>query len=138
MDNSKIQDRYGGRKYTIVHCDGALETLRIALSRVTAAKRRSLINRLVSQIERLASGEPMSKDRFPAEGVLPKLNGVSSGRFHALKYLPIRGYCWKSKQNPSIWYISHYVYKDQNKLSSRDESKVATNWMRIEGVDNDS
>lgn len=38
-----------------------------------------------------------TKENFPREGKLPsKGSGESNGHFHALKRIPVRGYCWLS------------------------------------------
>ncbi|MBA3980991.1 MAG: hypothetical protein C0462_10370 [Alcanivorax sp.] len=75
----------------------------------------------------------MSQGHFPREGELPRRPGQHGARyFYALKRIPIRGYCWESEAKPGTWFISHYVYKDYDKLADQDVQKVANNWRRIE------
>ena len=83
---------------------------------------------MVLLIERLADGRPMSKENFPSEGQLPS----SAGKFHAFKKLPIRAYCWLSQKYPNTYFISHYIYKDQQKLDKRDTNRVHANWREKE------
>jgi len=90
------------------------------------------------QIQRLADGSRMSKENFPQEGELPKLAGQQkSKKFNALKRIPIRGYCWLSEKHPNTYFISHYVFKDYDKLKEKDTKKVRDNWNRIEVGDDE-
>jgi len=124
---------YKGRRYTVVHCEGALDTFREALGHVRSDKAKSLIRQMILQIKRLADDEAMSQENFPSEGALPTLPGQQGSRkFHALKKIPIRGYCWKSDRLPNTWFISHYVFKNYQDLDPRDTAKVGRNWRRIE------
>ncbi|NLR20505.1 hypothetical protein EXT47_10540 [Pseudoalteromonas sp. CO342X] len=108
-----------------MHCEGALESLQKALTHVTPHKKqKSMLVGIVLMIERLAGGEQLSKDSFPPEGDLPK----GSGKFHAFKRIPIRAYCWRSKKHPNTYFISHYIYKDFDKLKDKDIQKVHRNW----------
>lgn len=92
---------------------------------------------MAQQIQRLADGHPMTKENFPKEGRLPnKPNGDSAGYFYAFKRIPVRGYCWRSERLKNTWFISHYVYKDYQKLKAKDTDRLARNWTRIE-VDGD-
>ena len=128
MSNS-ISNKYKGERFTVVHCEGAIESFEEALQRVTPHnKQRSITRAMIQLIERLANGERLSKDSFPSEGNLPK----SSGKFYAFKKLPIRAYCWQSKKHGGTYFISHYKYKDKSKLLQKDIEKVHANWRNIE------
>lgn len=128
--DKEIKESFKGNKYTVTHCKGAMDSLEKALKHVTKSKADSLINGLAVQIERLAEGHRMSNKNFPSEGNLPKQS--STKKFRALKRLPVRGYCWLSDKNKDTYYISHYIYKDQKKLSDKDTEIVGKNWKRIE------
>ena len=131
--STDVKDEFQGAKYRVVHCSGALESFFQSLTHVETHKGTALKRGMVQQIQRLADGHRMSRENFPREGELPKrIDGSSAGYFFALKMLPIRGYCWQSDSHPNTWFISHYVYKDYQKLKKRDETKVAENWTRIE------
>lgn len=130
---NEIKDEFQGAKYRVVHCLGALESFHQSLIHVETHKGKALKRGMVQQIQRLADGHRMSRENFPREGSLPKRNdGTHVGYFFAFKRLPVRGYCWQSDSYPNTWFISHYVYKDYQKLKNRDEAKVAENWTRIE------
>lgn len=132
-DRQQLQPFYKGKRYTVVHCEGALDTFRHAIRSVTAKKAKSLTNGMVLQIKRLADGGEMSSENFPLEGPLPSRPGQQgSGKFNAFKRIPVRGYCWRSDRVPNTWFISHYIYKDFNDLDERDTKKVGRNWRRIE------
>lgn len=133
MSDKDVKDSYTGSRFTVIHCEAALESLENALAGVNASKRKSLILGLILQIERLANGERMTKENFPQEGDLPKRKGQQKAKkFNALKRKPIRGYCWFSEQIQSTYFVSHYIYKDHGRLKPGDTSRVGANWRRIE------
>jgi len=41
-----------------------------------------------------------------------------------------------SEKHSNTYFISHYVYKDYEKLKTKDTKKIGNNWNRIE-VDGD-
>ena len=128
-----VAPEYQGRRFKVVHCEGALESYREALSHVEVRKRGSMTRGMMLQIQRLADGHRMSAENFPKEGELPTLPGQGKAKhFHALKRIPIRGYCWLSPTKPNTYFISHYIYKDQRRLAGRDTQRVGRNWRRIE------
>ncbi|MCU7906896.1 MAG: hypothetical protein KZQ76_13845 [Candidatus Thiodiazotropha sp. (ex Epidulcina cf. delphinae)] len=133
MSNDKPKDRYNGSKFTVIHCEGALESYEVALNSVEAGKHKSFTRGMIMQIQRLADGHRLSKENFPQEGNLPGRKGRQKAKkFYALKRIPIRGYCWKSGRRKNTYYISHYVYKDYDNLKERDAGRVGANWSRIE------
>ena len=124
---------YEGRRFRVVHCDGAAESYQDALNHVRSGRAASFTRGIVLQIKRLADGLPMSRENFPREGALPRQPGQQGTKyFNALKKIPIRGYCWRSATKPNTYFISHYVYKDYDDLAERDVQKVGHNWRRIE------
>ena len=129
---NRLKVSYKGVQFAIVHCEGALDSYLQAVERLTKNKRISQTNALISQISRLANGERLSKEHFPQEGNLPKRPGQPTKKFWALKKKPLRGYCWLSDAHPKTYFISHYVYKDWDKLSESDTNTVGLNWQRIE------
>jgi len=121
----ELNNKYKGSRFTVEHCDGAIKSFEEALVSVTPHNKKNSVKRAIIQlIARLADGKPMSKENFPQEGNLPK----SSGKFNAFKKLPIRAYCWLSKKHPNTYFISHYTYKDKQKLDKRDTDRVHANW----------
>jgi hypothetical protein len=129
----KLKDSYKGSKFEVTHCDGALASFEVAMTHVDARKRQTFTRAIEQQVQRLADGHRMSKENFPQEGELPKRKGQQKAKkFNALKRIPIRGYCWLSDKYPSKYFISHYVYKDYDKLKDKDTNKVKNNWTRIE------
>lgn len=137
MTDTKLKKEYAGEKFTIIHCEGAIESFYSALASVQAGRRQKFTRALIQQITRLADGHRMSQENFPQEGALPNKVGQSgSKKFNALKKIPIRGYCWLSEIHKNTFFISHYIAKKQNKLDPADTNKVGANWRRIE-VDGD-
>ena len=133
MPDNTPNNKYTGEKFTIIHCKGALDSYLEALGHVNRNKHKSFTNAIIHQINRLANGHRMSKENFPQEGSLPNKKGQQKRKkFNALKRIPIRGYCWLSECKNNTYFISHYVFKDYNKLQETDTKKVATNWHRIE------
>jgi len=131
--DSKPEDKHGGSKFTVIHCNGALDSYIDALNHVNAKKRDAFTRGMIQQIARLAEGHRMSKANFPQEGVLPKRKGQHRvKKFNAFKRIPIRGYCWLSERHRNTYFISHYVFKDYDDLKESDTNRVGTNWRRIE------
>ena len=73
----KLKQLYKGKRFTVIHCEGALESFEHAIFRLKngAKKRLSMTTGIADQIERLASGEPMSQENFCREGQLPSRKG---------------------------------------------------------------
>ena len=137
MTSKKLEKILSGTNFRAVHCKGAIESFYNALRSLSCQKQRSFERGMVQQIQRLLDGHRMSKQNFPQEGELPKLKGQTTvKKFNALKRIPIRGYCWLSQTRPNTYFISHYVYKNYDKLKDKDTVLVGNNWQRIE-VDGD-
>ncbi|MFA3790849.1 hypothetical protein AB6T38_07005 [Aliiglaciecola sp. SL4] len=133
MTAKKLQKTHQGSKFRAVHCKGALDSFKGSLSKVETRKQKSFERALLQQLQRLLDGHRMSKENFPQEGKLPKSIGQKSEKkFNALKRKPLRGYCWLSEKYPNTYFISHYVYKDYDKLKEKDIKIVGNNWVRIE------
>ena len=133
MKDDIPKESYTGTRYKVVHCEGALKSYEAAVNRVERRKHKKFTRAIIMQIERLANGERMTKENFPQEGNLPKSKGKNkSKKFHALKRIPIRGYCWLSDKHKDTYFISHYVYKDYANLKDSDTKKVKANWLKVE------
>lgn len=132
-----VQKIFVGDCYKVIHCSGALESLKKAIRSVTPAKKqKSMVVSIRLQIERLGSGMRTPDLSVRKEGMLPSYNGKKAKHFWALKKIPIRGYFWESERCHMSFYISHYIYKDFDELRDSDTQKVHNNWDRIErGLD---
>lgn len=128
----KCPDEIIGAKLKVVHCAGAWDSFQIALQSIKVAKHHSVKATLDMLVKKLANGSPLSKDTFPPEGLLPCSPGKKAKKFYAFKKIPIRAYGWYSERMPSVYFISHYVYKNWDKLSASDTAIVHGNWTRIE------
>jgi len=118
---------YQGKKYRIVYCEGAKESFEDELKKYPKDKQDKYRARMKRIRERLADGYRLSEGTFPKEGKLP-----DGSYFRALKKIPIRAYVWLSKKSQNTFYISHYVYKNYDKLKKADIKKVCDNWRQIE------
>lgn len=115
-----------------MHCDGAIQSFEDATKGLAAKKRNLLVSQIEMQIWRLANGEHISKAHFPSEALLPRYKNKKRRNFRAFKKIPIRGYCWKSDTHADTYFISHYIHKKQDPLSSKDTERVHNNWRDIE------
>ena len=122
-----MEEQYIGKKFTIIHCKGAIDSFEIAIKSVEARKHEIFKANLRAQNHRLADGYRISSNSFRSEGKLS--NGK---KFYALKKIPIRGYCWLSTTKQSTYFISHYMCKKKDKLDRSDTEKVIKNWKRVE------
>lgn len=120
-----------GRMRTIRHCEDDPETgsWNTAASRIRNESRKdSCKAQMLTRMRRFANhGQLRSPDIFRKEGDLP--NGK---HFYAIKAGNIRAYGWFSRRHDSVFFISHYAYKNRDKLSQSDKSKVISNWRRFE------
>lgn len=124
---------YAGECYKVIHCDGALKSLKETLKSVTPTnKQRRMLISLQLQIERLASGKRSSDLTIRKEGLLPSYEGKPAKHFWAIKKIPVRGYFWESERHYMTYYISHYIYKDFDRLDDSDVQRIRNNWVRIE------
>lgn len=124
---------FKGECHTVVHCNGALKSLAVALKSVTPTKKQaSMMASIQVQIERLSSGKRSADLSVRKEGMLPSYNGRPAKHFWAIKRIPIRGYYWESERVDMTYFISHYIYKDFDDLHGSDVTKVCNNWDRIE------
>lgn len=112
-----------GSMLTIHHCEGAVDSLINCLTKFTVSKQRSLLNSLHIQMMKIANGHRLSKETFAPEGILS-----SGNKYYAFKKIPIRGYCFYSKHSNKCIYVSHYLYKDYDKLKSSTTKKVESNF----------
>lgn len=125
-------DKITGTMLTIVHCEGAWASFLEALESIPANRRESIKHRMDTMVKALANGRRLSKDTFPQEGLLPSLPGKTANHFYAFKKIPIRAYGWYSETKPKHFFISHYIFKNKDKLSGSDTTTVGRNWQRIE------
>jgi len=132
MSSGELQRTYTGRKFTVIHCEGAIDSFVKAVEGVKTAQRSKHKRWMEMQIKRLADGIRMPQDSFPWEGDLPALIGRPKKKFRALKKIPVRGYCWKSERYENTYFVSHYILKKKGALDSNDTTKVGNNWKRIE------
>lgn len=122
-----LKDRMQGSVYTLIHCDGALQSLEDALEGMSEREKQKSRIKIITQINRLIDGHRMSEDNFVDEGKLP--NGKT---FKAIRKIPIRGYCWLSKRFNKTFFMSHYIMKKKQKLANSDVDRVGNNWKNIE------
>jgi len=122
-----FMQNYKGSKFHIIHCEGAVESFNHAIAKHPKNRRIQYKAQMTAIIKRLGDGGRMSNENFPQEGELP-----DKSHFRALKKIPIRAYIWLSKNISNTYYISHYIYKDFDKLKKSDIDKVCNNWRKIE------
>jgi hypothetical protein len=121
-----------GARLRIVHCVDAWDSFLEALKSIPEARRTAIKSTMDLLVKRLSNGTRIAKDSFVAEGTLPSFDNKPAKSFYAFKKIPIRAYGWYSETRSGTFFISHYVYKDQTKLSRSDTNKVQGNWTRIE------
>ncbi|MFH6895118.1 hypothetical protein ACHCAL_13815 [Providencia huaxiensis] len=126
--NGKLLKTYNGEKFVVTHCDGAIDTFLESLKSLKDKEAKVMEMKVVLQLKRLADGKAMAKESFVSEGTLP--NGK---KFYAIKRVPVRGYLWLSSKLRCTYYVSHYIYKNHQKLKDKDKDMIHSNWRKIEG-----
>lgn len=128
----------GNDDFTVIHCKGAISSLKVAIKSVTPAnKQKKMLMSLRLQIERLSACKRSAEPSVRKEGELPSYNGKPKKNFWAIKKIPIRGYYWESERVNKTFFISHYIFKNFDDLHDSDTQKVCNNWDRIERGLND-
>ncbi len=125
---------YKGKKLTIRHCEESPEneptpSWNEALEHIDTHKQNTCYAQMKARRDQLADvGVIRNREHFNDEGKLP-----NNSKFYAIKLCTkVRAYGWFSKKHKSVFYISHYAYKNQKKLSKLDTDKVISNWRTIE------
>ncbi|MFZ5660926.1 MAG: hypothetical protein ACOY5C_13870 [Pseudomonadota bacterium] len=118
-----------GNRLTIRYCDGAEASLQEALRHIPAHLKDRCIAQFVARRNLLADGEQMRKpEHFNTEGALP-----DGGNFFAIKTTQgLRAYGWFSSRHRHVFFISHFVFKNYDKLKRADEDLVRRNWEKEE------
>lgn len=114
-------------------CEGAEETFNEALGRACSGNRKKIQtfrDRIDRYIERLETGQRLSAENFPHEGHLPNEHS-----FYAIKRIPIRLYCWFSRTQPGVLYISHAYYKKRQKRPADQADQVYRRYLMYEDRD---
>lgn len=117
-----------GSRFTIRYCEGAEESFHVALAHVPSDRHAACTAQFVVRRNRLAAGLRMrSPDHFNTEAKLP--DGKS---FYAIKTTQgVRAYGWYGGELRVFW-ISHFIFKNQQKLNAADTNRVCENWRHIE------
>lgn len=129
-----------GKKLTIRYCesppDGAdLATWEppswsAALQNLPEKKRDGVRAKMLARRNYLADGGQLrSPDHWNTEAVLP-----DGKHFYAIKIGDLRAYGWFSSRHPGVFYISHFAYKQGQKLKAEDTGRVIANWRLIEEI----
>lgn len=125
--NGKLEQTYSGSKFVVTHCHGALDSFCEAIGRISGKPAKVMEAKIIAQIKRLADGKALSRDSLAIEDSLP-----NDKKFLAIKKVPIRGDLWLSSKHRATYFISHYTYKDFQKLRQSDKDRVISNWRKIE------
>ena len=122
-----------GSKLTVKQSQDKVDAavnLNNVLKRLTSAKTALAVKvKLFTMLERLANyGKLRMPKQFNKEA---KLN--NNKNFYAVKpHKNIRAYGWFSNKEPGVFFISHYKYKNKQKLDSIDTRRVKSAWRGIE------
>lgn len=117
-----------GSRFTIRYCAGAKESFDAAIAHVPEGKRAACTAQFIVRRNRLAEGERMrSPDHFNSEADLP-----DGKPFYAIKTTQgLRAYGWYARER-GVFYISHFIFKNRQKLDPADTARVCDNWRLIE------
>jgi len=117
-----------GSHFTIEFCDGSQNSFNLAIARIAPViKRKKYEAIMFTLLNNLSNAKRLAKGTNVKEGVLP-----DKSNFRALKKIPIRCYFWCSKKHKNRIFISHFIYKDFDKLDKKDTQKVVKNWREYE------
>jgi len=96
--------------------------------RANPDQQKRLIARMYAQLQQLVDTRQLrSPDKWNTEGFLP-----NDKHYYAVKMQKIRAYGWYSSKFRGTFYISHFAFKQGEKLHNDDHNRVTRNWHRIE------
>lgn len=125
-----------GEAYNLTHCDKAKKSYDTEIQHVAHSRKRERFqNFFTDTYKRITKGERVSRDSVVQEAVIKgsgALAGTGDQHFYAFKKIPMRSYFWYSALNEGFIFVSHYRYKDYQKLASADTEKVRNNFFRYE------
>lgn len=117
-----------GSHFTIEFCNGAQDSFNVAISRIAPVVKRQKYKAIMyNLLNNLSNAKRLSQGTNVKEGALP-----DKSNFRALKKIPIRCYFWCSKRHKGRIFVSHFIYKDFDKLDKKDTQKVVKNWRENE------
>ena len=111
-----------GRVKQVLQCTGARDSFREAMRHILERHKHDAIAQLQANINQLETkGSLRSPDKFNFEGSLP-----NDQKYYAIKTTQgLRAYGWFEG---SIYWISHFAYKDSKKRKNVDNERVLHNW----------
>jgi hypothetical protein len=130
---------WSGSKYLMSHCcdKAAQSSYDEAMKHVQSKKQRSIENSFRTMYDRFVNNLRISRDSLAKEAALKGTGGVTGGKdlhFYAFRKFPIRSYFWYSPSAEGKVWISHYKFKNQQKLDPADTKRVRENFREIEGA----
>lgn len=109
-------------KKSLENLDGVLSRLKGDLSLKIKVKLFVMLNRLAQD------GKLRMPKQFNKEAKL-----YNNKHFYAIKpHENLRAYGWYSSKYPGVFFISHYKYKNKQKLNKADIERVRQTWREIE------
>ncbi len=93
-------------------------------------RKRSWASILVKQKMFVDGKQLKAPDHFNTEGILP-----DDKHFYAIKAGKVRAYGWFSTRMKGVFFVSHFVLKDGEKLAPQDTTHVIRNWRSIEKIE---
>lgn len=115
---------------TVHGVDGSLASLEEAVKgQPNGDKLKAQILALVTILTKYGSRHLMTNGQLVTESVLP-----DESHSYALKKVrkPMRAYGWWSKKLRGCFIISHFAYKNTEKMASADKKRVSDNWSKFE------
>ena len=99
-----------------------------ALDHIPERQHDGIKAKMLARREVLKKGDKLrSPDHWNTEAKLP-----NNKHFYAIKANKIRAYGWFSGQYNGVFYISHFTFKEGEKLAKKDHKRVIANWRKIE------
>ncbi|OHY78746.1 hypothetical protein [Marinobacter sp. AC-23] len=127
-----------GSKCNLTHCMKSEKSYDEAMSHVAPTnKKRTIETYLKLTYQRLVDGERLSGDSCPVreagiQGTADAGPGNGDIHYYAFKKKPIRSYFWYSPYEKGLVYVSHYRFKNYQKLDGKDTEQVRNNFFSHE------
>lgn len=127
-----VAREWSGKAYALKHCDKADKSYDKEIQHVAPTRKQEKFETFFKKTyDRVIKGQRLSSSTVAKEAAIKGTSGLSSNgdmSFYAFKKLPMRSYFWYSPFRDKLIFVSHYKFKNYQKLESADTEKVRNNF----------
>lgn len=134
-----VAKHWKGSAYDLTHCSKADKSYDKEIQHVAPTRKQERFQTFFQKTyERITNGKRLSSETVAKEATIKGTSGLACKgdlSFYAFKKLPMRSYFWYSPYQEKLIFVSHYKFKNYQKLDSADTEKVRNNFFLHEKKD---